>query len=222
MATKPFANAPQYVGDVLDSHILGIQIGDSQGNAGLSEMKYIRAEKLKNYVRQGFGSFWRFRGEYNSALPTDLAVNDYFLASGTFSEGGMTFFEGHLYAWDGTTWSDITDVLADYVRYEDFSVLESRVTENEAKTIENRAMIVALENGMANLEVYAQSGFKYKGEDTYANIIALTTMVQGDMWYATDAQGYYAYNGTSWDALPNLGIYWVTNADGDEELCIEI
>jgi hypothetical protein len=49
--------------------------------------------------------------------------------------------------------------------------------------------------------------YRYKGSDTYANIVAITGMVAGDTWNSTTANGNYpagtnyAWNGTAWDAL---------------------
>ncbi|MFA6719737.1 MAG: hypothetical protein WCS15_11695 [Prevotella sp.] len=49
--------------------------------------------------------------------------------------------------------------------------------------------------------------YKYKGSDTYENIVALTGMGAGDTWNSTTANGNYpigtnyAWNGTEWDAL---------------------
>lgn len=219
---KPFANAPQFNGALIDTYILGIQVGQHKNTDGLSEMKYITIDQLRDYIRQGFGSFWRYRGEYSTETPTDLAVNDYFVATATFTEDGKTFFKDRLYAWDGSQWSDITDVLAGYVKYSEFEALQGEVDEAKGDIVDIKADVTTLQNQVSDLQSYTITGFKYKGEDTYANIMALVDMEQGDMWYATDTEKYYAYNGTIWDVRPDLGLFWVADSDGDEKLCIEI
>lgn len=221
---KPFANTKPFNGSLADDYILGIQIGSHTDDAGLPEMMYIRLSKLKAFIREGFGELWHYRGEYNSltGLPTDNAVSDYFLCTGTFTEDGKTFFKDRLYAWNGSQWSDISDVLTEYVKYSEFEALQDEVSEAKGDIVDIKADVTTLQNQVSDLQSYTITGFKYKGEDTYANIMALVDMEQGDMWYATDAQKYYAYNGTSWDERPDLGLFWVADSDGDEKLCIEI
>lgn len=219
---KPFANSPRFSGTILENYIIGIQIGQATNDDGLDQMMYVTTAALRSFLRQGMASVYNYRGEYSSAAPTDLANGDAFYALNTFTDGGYTFVQGHLYAWNGSAWGDISNIFSQYAQQAEVDALESRVTDEEVSIVENKAKIVALENNLANLEEYIPSGFHYKGKDTYANIMALTTMAQGDMWYATDTEKYYAYNGTIWDDLPNLGLYWVANSDGDEELCIEI
>ena len=125
---KPFANSQQYNSTLDDNHIIGIQIGNATDQAGLAQMMYIKLSKLKSFVREGFGELWHYRGEYNTALPTDLAVNDYFLCTGTFTEDGVTYTVNHLYGWNGTTWSDISSILSQYATRAEVALKADKVS----------------------------------------------------------------------------------------------
>lgn len=219
---RTFSDAPHYAGQISNEYLLGIQIGNTpSADGGLAQMMYVKASELRAFMREGMASVYNYRGEYNT-LPTDLAVGDTFYAGSTFSEEGNTYYQGHLYAWNGTSWDDISNIFGQYAMQADLDILEDRVSDNEEDLTDAQNDIVQLQNDVNELQNYVSSGFRYMGSDTYSNIMAKTGMQQGDMWYGTDTGKYYAYNGTSWDALPDLGLYWVTNADGDDELCIEV
>lgn len=111
MATSvvPFANAPHNLAEIVDSFLLGIQTGNTQGDAGRSEMKYVTAGELRAYMVKYFGHIFNFRGDYDSATPDNSAVNDLFLCSGTFTEGSKTYTEGQFYAYSiEQEWEDVT------------------------------------------------------------------------------------------------------------------
>ena len=61
---KPFANAPQHNGSIIDSYIIGLQIGRDIDNAGLQQMKYITVGQLKAAVTETLSAVFTFRGEY--------------------------------------------------------------------------------------------------------------------------------------------------------------
>ena len=109
MATVPFANAPHHLAEIVDSFLFGIQTGNTQGDAGRSEMKYVTAAELRAYMVKYFGHIFNFRSDYDSATPDNPAVNDLFLCSGTFTEGGKTYTEGQFYAYSiEQEWEDVT------------------------------------------------------------------------------------------------------------------
>ena len=110
---KPFANSKHFSGEILDSYLIGIQTGQHTNADGLGEMMYVRASELRAFMREGMASVYNYRGEYNT-LPTDLAVGDTFYASSTFTVDDDTYTQGHLYAWNGATWDDITNIFAQY------------------------------------------------------------------------------------------------------------
>ena len=120
--SKPFANAPQFNGTVLDSYIIGIQTGRLIDSAGLDQMKFITIGQLKNAVERTLSALFTFRGIYSSTVPDSLATNDYFYCNADFTDASQdiddgegnythTFYQYHLYGYNGTVWADITPLL---------------------------------------------------------------------------------------------------------------
>ena len=123
MAIIPIANSPQFNGEVLDSYIIAIQTGRETGAAGYPQMKNITVKQLKNAVEKTLSALFTFRGVYSSEVPSaPLAVNDYFYCNANFTDAAQdiddgednythTFYQYHLYAYNGTVWADITPLL---------------------------------------------------------------------------------------------------------------
>ena len=65
----------------------------------------------------------------------------------------------------------------------------------------------AVASAVEEVKAVASTAYKYKGSDTYENIIAKESPAVGDVWNSTTANGVYpkgtnyAWNGTEWDAL---------------------
>lgn len=65
----------------------------------------------------------------------------------------------------------------------------------------------AVASAVEEVKAVASTAYKYKGSDTYENIIAKENPSVGDVWNSTTANGVYpkgtnyAWNGTEWDAL---------------------
>lgn len=65
----------------------------------------------------------------------------------------------------------------------------------------------AVATAIESVKEVASKAYKYKGSDTYANIILKENPAIGDVWNSTTANGVYpkgtnyAWNGTEWDAL---------------------
>ncbi len=73
----------------------------------------------------------------------------------------------------------------------------------DTKLPSEKAVATAIES----VKEVASKAYKYKGSDTYANIILKESPAVGDVWNSTTANGVYpkgtnyAWNGTEWDAL---------------------
>lgn len=73
----------------------------------------------------------------------------------------------------------------------------------DTKVPSEKAVATAIES----VKEVASKAYKYKGSDTYANIVAKENPAVGDVWNSTTANGVYpkgtnyAWNGTEWDAL---------------------
>lgn len=69
--------------------------------------------------------------------------------------------------------------------------------------VTEKAVAIAIDS----VKEVASKAYKYKGSDTYDNIIAKESPAVGDVWNSTTANGVYpkgtnyAWNGTEWDAL---------------------
>lgn len=219
---KPFANAPEFTGTILDTYIFAIQVGNTQGDPGLAEMMHISGEKLKAYVRNGMGNAMNFIGSL-AALPDSPQINDYFLASSTWVVGDQTFTEGRLYEYNGSAWFDISNVLEQYVTNEQFNALDSEVDGIDARVAANESDISDLKDRVAGL----QGGIKFKGDCTQAQLEALIDQDIGDEWWVTDVGTgvYKVWNGTAWIATEgsgSLGLSWESDGSGDQVLCIEV
>lgn len=190
---KPFANSQQYNGDLIDSYIMELQIGSTTDDGGLAQMRSIQLGKLKSYLKEGMGATFNYRGKYGT-LPTDLAVGDSFVASLTFTVGGQTYEEGHLYAWNGTSWDDITDIFTQYAQQAEVDSINERLTEAEEK-------------------IDALSGFIFKGDATRATLPTASASNQGWVYYLTDESIYVASDGTQWVTV--MSFVGQTIAEGD-------
>lgn len=88
----------------------------------------------------------------------------------------------------------------------------------DTKLPSEKAVATAIES----VKEVASKAYKYKGSDTYDNIIAKENPAVGDVWNSTTANGVYpkgtnyAWNGTEWDALGgevDLSAYQKTSDD---------
>lgn len=133
---KPFANSAQITYSLVNGDwLLGIQTGNSTGDAGLPQMKHIKLSQLSDWVRGTYGQIWRYRGPFSASLPSDPQFNDYFLATATFTVDEVTYTENHLYAYSTSgTWGDISDVLTQYASQAQVADIDDRLTVAEEKT----------------------------------------------------------------------------------------
>lgn len=82
------------------------------------------------------------------------------------------------------------------------TIAESAVA-SDTKVPSEKAVASAVEE----VKAVASTAYKYKGSDTYENIIVKENPSVGDVWNSTTANGVYpkgtnyAWNGTEWDAL---------------------
>ena len=82
------------------------------------------------------------------------------------------------------------------------TIAESSVA-SDTKVPSEKAVASAVEE----VKAVASTAYKYKGSDTYENILAKESPAVGDVWNSTTANGVYpkgtnyAWNGTEWDAL---------------------
>ena len=106
---KPFGNMAQLTGDILDSYIMGLQAGSTPDNAGLDEMKYVRVDKLRRYIREGLVTAYTPRENSSIATPSSPQVGDIFMCTGEFTESGITYQLNHFYVYTTQlAWEDIT------------------------------------------------------------------------------------------------------------------
>lgn len=106
---KPFGNMAQLTGDILDSYIMGLQAGSTPDDAGLDEMKYVRVDKLRRYIREGLVTAYTPRENSSSATPSSPQVGDIFMCTGEFTESGVTYQLNHFYVYTAQlAWEDIT------------------------------------------------------------------------------------------------------------------
>ena len=111
---KPFACSPQYTQDIDDNYLMPIQVGSDQTEeGGLPQMKHITFGLLKQHFRDTLSTLGTFRGVYTSALPDNLAVNDFFFAGATFTVDALTFTIGNYYQYDvDGNWGEISLILS--------------------------------------------------------------------------------------------------------------
>lgn len=106
---KPFGNMAQLTGDILDSYIMGLQAGSTPDDAGLDEMKYVRVDKLRRYIREGLVTAYTPRENSSIATPSSPQVGDIFMCTGEFTESGITYQLNHFYVYTTQlAWEDIT------------------------------------------------------------------------------------------------------------------
>lgn len=83
------------------------------------------------------------------------------------------------------------------------TVIAESSAASDTKVPSEKAVASALEE----VKAVASTAYKYKGSDTYENILAKEDPVVGDVWNSTTANGVYpkgtnyAWNGAEWDAL---------------------
>ena len=168
-------------------------------------------------------SFVRYRGTV-SALPSDPRVGDWFIAATTFSEGGVTYTSGGIYLYNGSSWDDATAVFGQFVKKTDIAQSLGQQTD---KVPSNKAVddsmnlltsaVADVEERVTDIEQAVESGYKYKGDCTYANL-PTSGQQMGDMWYVTDRNDNYVWNGSVWRPQNNVGWAWVLQADGNYKL----
>lgn len=91
--------------------VAGKAQSDIEGN--IIPDTYATKEELEDAIGE-LGNVWNYLGEFSS-LPANPHSGDFFLASSTFTEGGVTYLADHLYAYNGSVWSDISAILDNYV-----------------------------------------------------------------------------------------------------------
>ena len=195
---KPFANSAQITYSLVNGDwLLGIQTGNSTGDAGLPQMKHIKLSQLSDWVRGTYGQIWRYRGPFSASLPSDAQANDYFLATATFTVDGVTYTKDHLYAYNASgTWDDISDILTQYASQAQVTDIDDRLTVAEEKI-----------DSMGD-------GIVYKGEvATYADLAGIVDPQTGWEYYVTADAAFYVYNGASWDQIDNGIVQTITDGD---------
>ena len=102
---------------------------------------------------------------------------------------------------------------------EDINALEDGAFDNlQDKANTNASNIADLAERVEELE--DQSGYNYQGNCTYAEL-PTSGQQRGDMWYVTDKYCNYAWDGTTWNPVGDLGLSWQLDDDGDYALFIE-
>ena len=158
----------------------------------------------------------RYRGDV-STLPSDPVNGDWFFASASFTEGGVNYLVNHMYIYNGATWDDISDVFNQYARQSALDQTNADVAALEDRADTDESNITSLDGRVTTLEQAAQSGYNYRGDCTYANLPTSGQQL-GDMWYVTDRNDNYIWNGSVWRAQNNVGWAWVLQADGNYKL----
>ena len=77
--------------------------------------------------------------------------------------------------------------------------------------------VADVEERVTDIEQAVESGYKYKGDCTYANLPTSGQQL-GDLWYVTDRNDNYVWNGSVWRPQNNVGWAWVLQADGNYKL----
>lgn len=183
---RPFANSQAINPALIEGDwLLGIQTGNNTGDSGLPQMKYIKLSQLTDWVRSTYGAMWRYRGTFSASLPSDPQTNDYFLATATFTVGSATYTQNHLYAYNGSTWDDVSDVLTQYASQAQVTDIDDRLTTAETQ-------ISAISGGITP-----------KGDILSANLPAASSANYGWQYYCTDLNKYAVSNGTEWVYFSN-------------------
>lgn len=200
MAIRPFANAPHAdKNSIATNWLIGVQTGNTPN--AVNQMKYLTVDEFTAYVRSTYGSMWNYRGDFSSATPTDPEVNDYFVCTGNFTEDGQSFVSGHVYAYNGNTWGDVSNVFLQYVKQSDFETLSDDVDAIDDRLTE------------AEQRIDAMTGMVFKGDTTRANLPTASASNQGWVYYLTDESIYVASNGTQWVTVMNYVVQTITEGD---------
>jgi hypothetical protein len=190
---KPAANSPHFTGEIQSNYIFIIQTGNSVNDAGLPQMKYVTALELGNYIRQGFGQFWRFVGPV-TALPVSPQVDDVILAAETFVDDGVTYYVNHLYGYNASgDWTDMSAVLGLYATVATVQEINERLQTAEAQIEDLQQQVETLSGDRV-----------FKG--SVADMASLPSSPSvGDEYWVESEQGYFVWNGTSWAEAPSMG-----------------
>lgn len=190
---KPAANSPHFTGEIQSNYIFIIQTGNSVNDAGLPQMKYVTALELGNYIRQGFGQFWRFVGPV-TALPVSPQVDDVILVAETFVDDGVTYYVNHLYGYNASgDWTDMSAVLGLYATVATVQEINERLQTAEAQIEDLQQQVETLSGDRV-----------FKG--SVANMASLPSSPSvGDEYWVESEQGYFVWNGTSWAEAPSMG-----------------
>lgn len=190
---KPAANSPHFTGEIQSNYIFIIQAGTSVNDAGLPQMKYVTALELGNYIRQGFGQFWRFVGPV-TALPASPQVNDVILVTETFVDSGVTYYVNHLYGYNASgDWSDMSAVLGLYATVTTVQEINERLQTAEAQILQLQTQVETLSGDRV-----------FKGSvDSYSDLPSSPTT--GDEYWVESDQKYYVWNGSAWAVAPSMG-----------------
>lgn len=190
---KPAANSPHFTGEIQSNYIFIIQTGNSVNDAGLPQMKYVTALELGNYIRQGFGQFWRFVGPV-TALPVSPQVDDVILAAETFVDDGVTYYVNHLYGYNASgDWTDMSAVLGLYATVTTVQEINERLQTAEAQIEDLQQQVETLSGDRV-----------FKG--SVADMASLPSSPSvGDEYWVESEQGYFVWNGTSWAEAPSMG-----------------
>ena len=182
----PFANTAHHSGEIVGTYLFPIQAGNSTGDAGLPQMKYITAAELQAFARKGLGEFAHFLGTLTE-LPESAAVNDYFLAGASFGD----YVLNHYYEYNGTDWFDVSGVLSQFATAQSVADINVR--------------LVAAEGDITDLQAkvdIAAAGITFR--DSTADLTTLAAIVspsQGDCYWVISEQAFYVWNGTAWRSL---------------------
>ena len=190
---KPAANSPHFTGEIQSNYIFIIQTGNSVNDAGLPQMKYVTALELGNYIRQGFGQFWRFVGPV-TALPVSPQVDDVILVTETFVDDGVTYYANHLYGYNASgDWTDMSAVLGLYATVATVQEINERLQTAEAQIEDLQQQVETLSGDRV-----------FKG--SVADMASLPSSPSvGDEYWVESEQGYFVWNGTSWAEAPSMG-----------------
>lgn len=171
--------------------LAGYNIGDAYTKTEVNTELGKKQDKLKFYSE--LGSDEDFSGEVRISAYNTNIISAHVNISGT--ETGIT-----LSAPSATARIEINGAVSGTAISTSIPASETAV---DTKLPSEKAVATAIES----VKEVASKAYKYKGSDTYDNIIAKETPAVGDVWNSTTANGVYpkgtnyAWNGTEWDAL---------------------
>ena len=205
--------------------------GNTSGNYTLEDLRtFILASKgLANGLASLDGN-----GKLNPSQLPDLADDVIVVASyavlpatGTAGKIYITADNNKMYRWDPDLvtpgYVNLSVDLSIYATKEELSAEETS-RRNADSDLQNNidtlgSDVSILDERVDSLEQAAVSGYHYKGDCTYANLPSSGQQL-GDMWYVTDRNMNYIWNGTTWRPADNIGWNWVLQADGNYKLGI--